>query len=134
MMRAARAARSQTAAISTTCRRLTSVPNGGVRFVRYRTENAPTPGAFSNLPFLEPHLKAVPTVYTRTLARAAEIVGGEEELARILRVVPRRLSLWVRGVVAPPGDVFLIAADIVSEHGVQELSTERQRAPQVSNL
>jgi len=80
------------------------------------------------------HLKAVPTVYTRTLARAAEIVGGEEELARLLRVVPRRLSLWTRGVVAPPGDVFLKAADILSEHSVQELSTERKRPPQVSHM
>jgi DNA-binding transcriptional regulator YdaS (Cro superfamily) len=77
-------------------------------------------------------MKVVPTVYTRTLTRAAEIVGGEDELARRLRVVPRRLSLWIRGVVAPPGDVFLIAADIVSEHGFQELSTKQKLAPQAS--
>jgi len=59
-------------------------------------------------------------------------VGGEDELARILRVVPRRLSLWIRGVVAPPGDVFLIAADIVSEHGLQQLSVKQKPAPQMS--
>jgi len=74
----------------------------------------------------------VPTVYTRTLARAAEIAGGEAELARKLKVAPRRLALWIRGVVTPPGDVFLIAADIVSEHGVKELSNKQKPGPQLS--
>lgn len=69
------------------------------------------------------------TVYTRTLARAAEIVGGEEELARTLKVAPRRLALWIRGVVTPPGEVFLLAASIVSEQGVQELSTKPKQKP-----
>lgn len=71
----------------------------------------------------------MPTVYTRTLARAAEIVGGEEELARTLKVAPRRVALWIRGVVIPPGDVFLIAASIVSEQGVQELSAKQKQTP-----
>jgi DNA-binding transcriptional regulator YdaS (Cro superfamily) len=61
-------------------------------------------------------------VRIRTLERAAEIVGGEEALARHLNVTPSHLSLWIQGAVEPPSDVFLKAADIVCEHEVQQLS------------
>jgi DNA-binding transcriptional regulator YdaS (Cro superfamily) len=72
----------------------------------------------------------LPTVYIRTLKRAAEIVGGEEELARRLKVTPTHLALWLGGVVSPPGDVFLRAADIVSEHDLLQLAT--RPAPQAN--
>jgi DNA-binding transcriptional regulator YdaS (Cro superfamily) len=71
-------------------------------------------------------------VYIRTLKRAAEIVGGEEELARRLKVAPRHLTLWICGAVSPPGDVFLQAADIVTEQDLQQLATKQGPAPQAS--
>jgi hypothetical protein len=55
----------------------------------------------------------VPDVYTRTLIRAADIVGGELELALRLKVTPSHLHLWIRGMSTPPLDVFLSAVDIV---------------------
>ena len=58
----------------------------------------------------------MPTVYARTLGRAAECVGGEEELARRLKITPSHMALWIRGVVNPPLDVFLQAVDIIHEH------------------
>jgi DNA-binding transcriptional regulator YdaS (Cro superfamily) len=61
------------------------------------------------------------TVYIRTLKRAAELAGGEEALARRLKVTPSHLELWIRGAVSPPGDVFLMAADIVSEHELKQI-------------
>jgi DNA-binding transcriptional regulator YdaS (Cro superfamily) len=64
----------------------------------------------------------VPTVHARTLRRAAELVGGQEKLARQLQVLPNHLDLWIRGLLSPPGDVFLKAADIVSEHDLQEMA------------
>jgi DNA-binding transcriptional regulator YdaS (Cro superfamily) len=64
----------------------------------------------------------VPTLYIRTLRRAAELVGGEEELARRLEVSPNHLTLWIHGAVSPPGDVFLGAAEIVNEHELQQLA------------
>jgi DNA-binding transcriptional regulator YdaS (Cro superfamily) len=73
------------------------------------------------------------TVYIRTLKRAAELIGGEEELARRLMVTPAHLALWIRGVLPPPGDVFLKAADIVAEHDLQQLQV-KPPAPQVSDL
>jgi len=58
----------------------------------------------------------VPDVYTRTLLRAAEILGGEVELALRLKVTPSHLHLWMRGLSVPPRDVFLRAVDLVVEH------------------
>jgi DNA-binding transcriptional regulator YdaS (Cro superfamily) len=72
---------------------------------------------------------AVPTVYVRTLKRAVEIMGGEEELARRLQVTPSHLELWISGLVSPPGDVFLKAADVVSEYELQRMMTVKHTAP-----
>jgi len=54
-------------------------------------------------------------VHVRTLQRAVEIMGGEQQLAFRLKVTPNHLSLWLTGVATPPGDVFLRAADLVTE-------------------
>lgn len=56
------------------------------------------------------------TVQARTLKRAADILGGEEQLARKLRVTPSHLARWIEGLADPPANVFLAAVDIVTEH------------------
>jgi hypothetical protein len=66
----------------------------------------------------------MPDVYIRTLARAAEIVGGATELAFRLKVTPSHLSLWMGGLEPCPANVFLQAVDLVLE---REISA--QRAP-----
>lgn len=53
------------------------------------------------------------TVYSRTLQRACEIVGGVDLLARHLRVAPGDLVCWIDGRAKPPMDVFLAAVDVV---------------------
>jgi DNA-binding transcriptional regulator YdaS (Cro superfamily) len=63
----------------------------------------------------------VGSVYSRTLRRAAHIVGGENELAARLHVSATDLALWVQGVGVPPSNVFLDAVDLVTAHGVSEL-------------
>jgi hypothetical protein len=57
-------------------------------------------------------------VYIRTLARAAEIVGGPQELAFKLKVTPSHLSLWMGGLEPCPGHVFLMAVDLVLERDI----------------
>jgi DNA-binding transcriptional regulator YdaS (Cro superfamily) len=57
-------------------------------------------------------------VYIRTLARAAEIVGGPQELAFRLKVTPSHLSLWMGGLEPCPGHVFLMAVDLVLEREI----------------
>lgn len=67
----------------------------------------------------------VPDVYVRTLIRAADIVGGAQELAFRLKVTPSHLSLWMGGLEACPGDIFLKAVDLVLE---REVKTQLARA------
>jgi hypothetical protein len=68
----------------------------------------------------------VPDVYVRTLIRAAEIVGGAQELAFKLKVTPSHLSLWMGGLEPCPGDIFLKAVDLVLE---REMHARLARAP-----
>ena len=67
----------------------------------------------------------MPTVYARTLRRAAELLGGEGALAARLGVTKDELDLWLRNFVRPPNDVFLKAADIVGEHELRMLNEQR---------
>jgi DNA-binding transcriptional regulator YdaS (Cro superfamily) len=68
----------------------------------------------------------MPTVYARTLRRAAELVGGESALAARLGVTKNELDLWIRNFVRPPSDIFLKAADIVGEHELRALQEQRK--------
>jgi hypothetical protein len=68
----------------------------------------------------------VPTLYARTLRRAADLAGGEAGLARRLGVSDKEVHLWVRGLIDPPADVFLAAAEIVTQ---DELTALRETQP-----
>lgn len=65
-------------------------------------------------------------LYVKTLQRAAEIVGGEQELALKLRVTPSHLALWLRGIEQPPGAIFLRAVDLVMEFELKKLASRAQ--------
>ena len=54
------------------------------------------------------------TRYARTLQRAIQIVGGEQELATLLRTSPDVLAKWLSGVVAPPIKAYLAALQLVT--------------------
>lgn len=60
----------------------------------------------------------MPSVHAKTLQRAAEIVGGEQQLALRLKVTPSHLALWIQGIEPPPGDIFLKAVDLVVDNDV----------------
>jgi hypothetical protein len=53
--------------------------------------------------------------------RAAEIAGGEQELAFRLKVTPSHLSLWIGGLEPCPSHIFLKAVDLVLESSLTEL-------------
>ncbi|HEV8107930.1 MAG TPA: hypothetical protein VGP97_10430 [Burkholderiales bacterium] len=67
----------------------------------------------------------MPDVHVRTLMRAAEIVGGAQELAFKLKVTPSHLSLWMGGLEPCPGHIFLKAVDLVLERD----SADEERDP-----
>lgn len=56
------------------------------------------------------------TVYSRTLQRACEILGGVRQLAEHLRVDRDELASWIDARGEPPLDVFLAAVDVVLLH------------------
>ena len=65
------------------------------------------------------------TVYMRTLARAADILGGEGPLAQYLSVVPSHLALWLSGTESPPTEIFLRAVDVVCDADLLGLQAPR---------
>ena len=70
-----------------------------------------------------------PTLYSRTLARAAEILGGAEALRAHLGVSMRRLALWMHGYAQPPDEVFLRVVDLLTEHELKTLQGELRQGP-----
>jgi hypothetical protein len=56
------------------------------------------------------------TVYSRTLQRACEVLGGVRPLATHLRVDPGDLARWIDARGEPPLEVFLAAVDVVVLH------------------
>ena len=70
-----------------------------------------------------------PSIYNRTLRKAAEQVGGERALARYLGVPVADLYAWMQpGAQPPPTAVFLMAVDLV----LNDLNiTDEERAQRV---
>lgn len=63
-------------------------------------------------------------IYRRAMQRAQEILGGEERLARYLRVGPSTLDGWLAGTEIPPLPVFLRCVEVI-------LDDERASATQL---
>jgi hypothetical protein len=59
-------------------------------------------------------------VRTRTLRRAAEILGGRAELRKYLNVSAICLAAWMTGLNTAPTDVSLKAVDIVMENAADK--------------
>ncbi|MGE5640090.1 MAG: hypothetical protein ACM30H_08345 [Clostridia bacterium] len=55
------------------------------------------------------------SVYSRTLRKAAELIGGNAKLCRHLRVPAEELQKWLEDRAAPPIGVFLRAVDLILE-------------------
>jgi hypothetical protein len=53
------------------------------------------------------------SVYSRTLQKAAQLLGSRQKLARHLRVPLAELEKWIAGTALPPTGTFLKAVDLV---------------------
>ncbi len=53
------------------------------------------------------------TIESRTLEKAAEVLGGRRELAKHLQVPLLELDKWLVGAETPPHIYFLRAVDVV---------------------
>lgn len=56
-------------------------------------------------------------LYGQTLLRAAEKVGGVDELSKKLKIRPQFITLWIREKGIPPEYVFLRALDLLNASG-----------------
>lgn len=70
----------------------------------------------------------MPTVYARTLRRAAQIAGGARQLASELSVTIDDVDAWLQGTKRVPQDIFLAAVDIVVAYDIKEISNLRTPA------
>jgi hypothetical protein len=58
-------------------------------------------------------VQLAPSVYSRTLRKAAELIGSREKLSRYLQVPPSNLGKWIADEARPPMAIFLRAVDLV---------------------
>ena len=63
-------------------------------------------------------MRKQPNVYRRTLARAVEIAGGEESLARFLACTSAEIAKWASGESNPPMPIFLAMVDITAANAL----------------
>jgi len=61
-------------------------------------------------------LRVANTIYTRTLARAAEAQGSTQSLASLLRVPENTLLRWMSGRAQMPLQAFLKLMDVLAQH------------------
>ena len=52
-------------------------------------------------------------IHTRTLEKAAQILGGQAELAAYLHVTRGDLAAWMDGRKVLPTSVFITAVDVI---------------------
>ena len=65
-----------------------------------------------------------PNVYRRTLARAIEIAGSQENLARFLACTPAEIGKWSSGETNPPMPIFLAMVDIAAANALTPTALE----------
>jgi hypothetical protein len=58
-------------------------------------------------------ISVAPSVYSRTLQKAAELIGGRGRLCRHLQVPMSDLQKWIEDQAVPPIGIFLRAVDLV---------------------
>jgi hypothetical protein len=54
--------------------------------------------------------------YANLLRRAGELVGGVEELCKLLEVSEAECESWLSGRVIPPNSVLLRVVDLLIDH------------------
>lgn len=53
------------------------------------------------------------SVYSRTLQKAAELIGGQQKLCRYLHVPAADLQRWIDDRKVPPTGIFLRVVDLI---------------------
>lgn len=66
----------------------------------------------------------MPTVHARAFRRAADILGGAEELAKVLHTPSFVVKLWMQGRGMAPLSAFFKAVDVIYQHAATATLTQ----------
>ena len=69
------------------------------------------------------------SVYSRALQRAAQLVGGREKLAKILRVPRAEIDRWLADEAKPPREIFLRIVDLILDETTPAADTGEKPEP-----
>jgi hypothetical protein len=69
------------------------------------------------------------SVYSRTLQKAAELLGGREKLRRELQVPAADLEDWIADKAVPPRGVFLRAVDLLLDETAPPAESDPAEPP-----
>ncbi|HUQ75667.1 MAG TPA: hypothetical protein VM183_13160 [Burkholderiales bacterium] len=69
------------------------------------------------------------TIYSRALQKAAELVGGRDELAKALQVPAAEIEKWIADQSKPPRDIFLRVVDIILDETAAGAADDAPEAP-----
>ena len=69
------------------------------------------------------------SVQSRALRKAAELVGGNSRLAKILGVKPLEIEKWLAADDAIPRDVFLRIVDLILDETAPPSATDEGGEP-----
>ena len=58
------------------------------------------------------------SVYSRALQTAAQLLGGRENLSRVLQVPRAEIDKWISDEAKPPREVFLRIVDLILDDSV----------------
>jgi len=72
---------------------------------------------------------AAASVYSRALKKAAELLGGREQLAKLLQVPAAEIDRWIADQRKPPREVFLRIVDLILDESRSGSSDDSQEPP-----
>ena len=72
------------------------------------------------------------SIYNRAIAKAAELLGGRAELARVLEVALADVERWITTDEKPPREVLLRAVDIILDETAGSGSDDTPRGRQAA--
>jgi len=72
---------------------------------------------------------ATASVYSRALKKAAELLGGREQLAKVLQVRAAQIDDWIADQGKPSREVFLRIVDLILDESRSGSDSDSQEPP-----
>ncbi len=72
---------------------------------------------------------AAASVYSRALKKAAELLGGREQLAKALQVPSAEIDRWIADQGKPSREVFLRIVDLILDETRSGSDSDSQEPP-----